>query len=146
MRRIHWCAILALAGLAGCAKTPPAIVAVQGVVHLDGAPVNKAEVRFFPGEDFGSEYVAKGITDEAGRFTLMCKGEPGACVGDNHVLVVEADLPAHLRSERAQAKLAAYLQSLGGRPLPPRYGNLVDSPLHVNVQEGRKEYVLDLTR
>ncbi len=146
MPRMSCWAIAALALLAGCARTPPPIVEAQGVVLLDGVPLKKAEVRFFPADDFGPEYIAKGITDEAGRFTLTCKGEPGACAGENQVIVVESPIPNRLRSDRAQAELAKYLQSLGGRPLPQRYANLVESPLKVDVQEGRKEHVLNLTR
>jgi hypothetical protein len=144
MLRICCGAVAALAFMSGCAKTPPPIVPVQGVVRLDGVPLKKVEVRFFPSDDFGAEYVAKGVTDDVGRFTLMCKGETGACAGENHVVVMEV-IPADLRGERAQAKLAAYLDSLGGRPLPRQYANLVNSPLYVDVHEGRKEYVLDLT-
>jgi hypothetical protein len=145
MLRISCFAIAVLAFMSGCAKPPPPIVPVHGVVRLNGVPLNKAEVLFMPVEDFGAEYVAKGVTDQAGHFTLLCKGEEGACAGDNRVLVKESEIPRELHTERAQAKLAAYLESLGGRPLPPRYANLVDSPLHVDVQEGRKEYILELT-
>jgi hypothetical protein len=138
---------VAAALLAGCGKAPPPpIVEAQGVVRLDGKPLNRAEVRFIPLIDYGPEYVAVGVTDEAGRFKLTCKGRPGACAGENRVLVMESEVPARLKGEGAQAELARYFQSLGGRPLPPKYANLVESPLTANVTAEPKEYTFELTR
>ena len=56
--------------LAGCKAPPPPIVKAEGVVLLDGKPLNNVEVRFFPMIDYGPEYTAKGITDKQGRFQL----------------------------------------------------------------------------
>jgi hypothetical protein len=150
MARSAWLALasaLPAILLAGCGKTPPpAIVAAEGVIRLDGKPLNKAEVRFIPLIGYGPEYVAVGVTDETGRFQLTCKGQPGACACENRVLVMEAELPARLKGEDAQGELAKYLQSLGGRPLPDKYANLVSSPLTANVKAEQKEYAFDLTR
>jgi hypothetical protein len=133
--------------LAGCGKAPPPpIVEAEGVVRLDGKPLNKAEIRFIPLIDYGPEYVAVGVTDEAGRFQLTCKGQPGACACENRVLVMEAELPPRLKGEDAQAELAKYLRSLGGRPLPDQYTNLTSSPLSATVKAGQKEYTFELTR
>ena len=141
-------AAAALATLAaGCAKAPrPVLVEAEGTVRLDGKPLNRAEVRFIPLIDFGPEYVATGVTDEAGRFKLTCKGQPGACAGENRVLVLEAEVPARLLGEDAQVELAKYFRSLGGRPIPPRYGNLAESPLKANVKADQKEHQFNLTR
>src|SRR5438552_2069925 len=102
--------------LAGCGKAPPPpIVEVEGVVRLAGKPLNRAEVRFIPLIDHGPEYIAVGVTDEAGRFKLTCKGQLGACACENRVLIAEAELPANVKSEHGQLELARYLQSMGRR-------------------------------
>jgi len=133
--------------LSGCGKAPPPpIVEAGGVVRLDGKPLRRAEVRFVPLIDHGAEYVATAVTDDAGRFRLTCKGQPGACAGENRVVVMEAELPARLKGEEAQAELARYLRALGGRPLPQRYANLAESPLTANVTAEQKEYNMDLKR
>jgi hypothetical protein len=134
--------------LAGCGgkAPPPPIVIVEGVVRLDGKPLNKAQVRFIPLIDHGPEYVASGVTDESGRFKLTCKGQPGACACQNRVLVTEADIPPHLQGEAAQLELARYFQALGGRPIPLKYGDLTQSPLAIDVKPEQKDYALDLTR
>jgi hypothetical protein len=139
--------VVVAALVVGCGKAPPPqIVEVEGVVRLDGKPLKRAEVRFIPAADRGPEYLGVGVTDDAGRFRLTCNGRPGACVGENRVLVMESELPAALKSEDAQAELARYFQKLGGRPLPQRYANLAESPLTVSVTAGQKDYSFDLNR
>jgi hypothetical protein len=137
---------LVVAGCANEKQPPPPIVPVQGVVTLDGKPLNKVTVRFVPMIEYGAEYTARGVTDAAGRFTLTCKGQPGACAGENRVLILESEIPPRLRGENAQAELVKYLQGLGGRPLPPRYTNLADNPLSANVKSEQKEYSFELQR
>jgi hypothetical protein len=138
-------ALLTLA--VGCGKAPqPVLVEAEGVVRLDGKPLKNVEVRFIPPDSWGPEYVASGVTDGAGRFKLTCKGQPGACAGENRVLVLEAEIPERLLGENAQVELAKYFLSLGGRPIPPRYGNLAQSPLKATVKADQKEYPFALTR
>ena len=113
---------------------------------MDGVPLKKVEVRFVPVEDVGGGYIAKGTTDEAGRFTLTCKGEPGACVGQNHVLISEAEFPAP-PPRRASSARAGGVSQFAWRPAAAaRLRNLVESPLKVDVQAANKDYVLDLVR
>jgi hypothetical protein len=145
VRYTRW-AIVAVFFLPGCADPPPPIVEARGVVRLDGVPLKKVEVRFIPMIDNGMEFIAKGITDDAGRFTLTCKGQSGACACGNQVVIRESEIPARLRSETKQVELHDYLKSLGGRPLPQKYSSLVDNPLIVNVTAGQKEYLFDLKR
>jgi hypothetical protein len=130
----------------GCGKAPPAVVPAAGVIRLDGRPLKKVVVRFIPKTDHGTEYIAVGVTDEAGRYTLTCNGKPGACVGENHVLVTEAELPDLPKDERGHPLAANYFKSLGGRPLPGKYAKLIESPLTADVRAGRTDYDFDLTR
>jgi hypothetical protein len=147
MIRSSLAAVAIVTLLAGCGRTPPpaTIVEAEGVVRLDGRPLNKAQIRFVPLIDHGPLFVATGETDEAGRFKLTCNGQPGACAGENRVLVAEADIPRRFQGEGAQLELARYFQSLGGRPIPARYGDLTQSPLIVTVKAEQRDYPLDLT-
>lgn len=145
MRFTRW-AISAALLLSGCAEPPPPIVEAQGLVRLDGVPLKKVEVRFIPMIDNGMDLIAKGVTDDSGRFTLTCKGQSGACACGTQVVIMESEFPARLKSETMQVELAEYLKSLGNRPLPRKYSNLVESPLIVNVTPGQKEYQFNLTR
>jgi hypothetical protein len=139
---------VAVALACGCATKPaPEIVEAEGVVLLNGKPLAKAEVCFVP-KDQGSEYIAKGVTDDKGRFTLTCNGVAGACAGENYVTVKEGEIPAKLLGEstEAQAQLRMYQNGLGNRPIPGKYGNVAESPLRATVAAGQKEYQFQLKR
>src|SRR5260370_20898566 len=119
MRKAALLVILA-AVCVGCGKpSPPKIVEVNGIIRMDGRPLKGVEVRFIPkSDDFGPEYTAAGVTDEAGRFQLHCKDQPGALACANQVLLLEAPLPGNLRGQNSQPDRARYYRSLGGRPIP----------------------------
>jgi hypothetical protein len=142
-----WMLTVASAGLAaliaGCKEPPPPIVAVEGIVLLDGKPLKNAQVRFIPQIEHGPEFIATAVTDGGGRFKLMCNGQHGACAGENYVVIDDGPIPAKLLNEDAQLELQAYLRSLGGRP-PLKYGNLADTPLTALVSEEQKVFVFDL--
>lgn len=118
----------------------------QGIVLLDGAPLPKANLRFIPQTKVGSEFIATGVTDEFGKYNLQCNGQPGACAGENIVVVAEGDIPTELQSENTQRELAAYMRNLKNRPIPPIYNSPVTTPLHISVIEGKSEYKIDMKR
>jgi hypothetical protein len=132
---------------AGCAQAPPAVFKVTGVVRLGGKPLNRARVVFIP-QIAGRRYIASGQTDEAGRYQLVCNGQPGACAGENRVLILESSDPPELRGEslQVQAKLVKYRESLGNRPIPGKYGTAVRSPLRATVTAEQTEYDFELSR
>ena len=136
--------LLTMAGCGG--ESPSPIVPAQGTVILNNAPLPNAQVRFIPQIDFGAQYIATAVTDEQGKFALQCNDQPGACEGENIVIVTEADIPAKLQGENAQRELAAYLRALKNRPIPRNYTTPVNSPLRVTVSEGQAEYNLELKR
>lgn len=138
--------VLALGG--GCSKAapPPQIVPAKGVVLLNGSPLTNAQVRFIPSIGFGVDYIATGVTDDAGRYELTCHGQPGACAAENTVTVSEADIPSHLQGEDSQAELAAYLRTLTNRPIPKLYTTPVQTTLKVTVTAGQEEYTLEMKR
>jgi hypothetical protein len=135
----------------GCARTPPPVTEVEGVVLLDGKPLPQALVEFVPQlAHFGAEMNSSGLTDDRGRFTLTCayKSQAGAVVGKHHVLVSEAPTPAEFRrpDEQTQARLAQHLAKLKNRPIPPAYGTLGRTPLRIEVKADQKSYELRLKR
>ncbi len=150
IRRLLPTAALAAVALAiaGCSKSPPPIVPVEGRVTINGKPVPKAEVRFYPMIGFGGEYIAVGETDEDGRFKLVCPAGAGACACECRVTVTDAPLPEEFRgmSGDAQTKAAKYMNSMKNRPIPTQYANLAQSPLKIDVAADRKDYDLALTR
>jgi hypothetical protein len=140
-RCIRATALLAVALLAGCSARPPEIVETEGFVLLEGVPLPKAKVRFFPQFDNASEYIAQGVTDEHGHFTLTCHGQPGACATENIVTVTEDDIPERLTPESARAELQVYLKGLKNRPIPATYANTSETPITVTVTAGQKHMI-----
>jgi hypothetical protein len=134
-----------LAVLVGCGSSPPPIVPVECVVKLNGTPLPKAKVIFYPQFENSSEYIAQGMTDDNGRVTPTCKGQPGACATENIVAVVE-DIPERLTPEGARAELQAYMKSLPNRPIPSHYRNMSESALKVAFSPDKKEYTIELKR
>src|SRR5262249_16316071 len=143
--------LLALLALGGCAKSPPPVTEVEGVVMLDGNPLPNARVEFVPQlSDFGAEMNSSGITDEQGKFRLICnhQQQTGAVVGKHRVLVTDRPLPRELRGqdERSQRGAGEFLAKLKNRPIPASYGNVSQTPLEVEVKADQKSYTLNLTR
>lgn len=83
--RACWLCLAAACLVAGgCGDGRPSRVPVSGVVLLDGRPLPKAAVRFYPPEGRSSQ----GRTDASGRFVLTCyEPDDGALVGTHQVVV-----------------------------------------------------------
>jgi len=139
-------ALLAVA-LTSCTSKPPAIVPVEGVVLLDGAPLPKVRVLFFPQAKFegASEYVAQGVTDDEGRFKLVCRGKDGACAGESIVTVMD-DVPDELSASSAREKYYEYMKGLKNRPVPDQFRTAATSPARVTVTADQKEYKIEFRR
>ena len=78
----------------GCGQSGPSVEHVQGVVTLDGAPLEGATVFFSPKGPEGKG--ASGMTQSDGSFTLNMQGaKPGAgtAVGDYSVTVSKIEMP-----------------------------------------------------
>lgn len=136
---------------AGCAKVPPPVTVVEGVVLLNDQPLPMAQVEFVPDlKDFGAELNSTAVTDEKGRFSLTCnlKSQPGAVVAKHWVLVTDPAIPENLRGQDAktQAKLAEYQRKLTNRPIPPQYATVGKTPINVEVTANQKEYMIKLSR
>jgi hypothetical protein len=140
-------AALAAVALAGCSAKPPAIVPVEAVVRLNGAPLPKIKLLFYPQAQFNgaADYIAQGVTDDRGRVKLTCHGQDGACVGENLVAVID-EIPDELTATSAREQYYAYMKSLKNRPVPDQFRSAATSPVRVTVTAGQSEYKVDLKR
>ncbi len=125
----------------------------MGVVTLEGKPLRHASVRFIPlTKGLDGNYVAKGLTDDEGRYTLTTAGKgdngSGACACECKVLVKEGPLPDELveLGQRGFRQIAAYRKSLGNRPIPRRYSTIGKTPLTLTVTPDQTDYPLELSR
>jgi hypothetical protein len=144
-----------LCGGAGCGATKKP-VKVQGIVTLDGRPVDGATVSFMPLEEGGRN--ATGLTGSDGVFNLTTDNTGDGAVPGSYKVVISKTPP--IEETRAvsvsdpksmQKAYGAFLkqqQKQTGPPkssslLPAVYGDADKTPLRQKVPaEGRAEFAL----
>jgi hypothetical protein len=145
--------LLFLSGLTtGCSDATPPVVPANGIVNLRGRPLANAEVRFVPmAPGLDGNFVASGVTDQDGGFTLSLQGKngQGCCACRCKVLVGEAPLPKEVRDayiSNDQKVINRFQKSLKNRPIPKRYSALKSTPLSFAVSKERSQYNIELQR
>lgn len=121
----------------GCGPAGPVLAPVEGVVLLEGEPLEGAVVLFQPE---GGGKPSTGLTDAAGTFTLTTL-EPGdgAYVGMNSVAVTKS-LPSTSSANVEEGEISDV--ELGS---PPRYASPALSGITINVEKGMAPVTLELT-
>ena len=139
----------------GCGQSGPAVENVQGIVTLDGTPLEGATVFFSPKGTSGIS--AAGLTQSDGSFTLNAKGaQPGAgtAVGDYSVTVSKVEMPEmpniteddprygtpehdRLNQEASTAKPKVIV--------PEKYNNSETSPFTAKVESGSNTFTFDVS-
>lgn len=106
LRRRAWLAAMTPVALvfAGCGSS---LVKTEGVVKLDGQPVEGATVTFM--SDDGKQ-VSVGVTDATGKFELHTGDKPGAAPGAYKVTVLKA--PKVAGAETMTPGSEEYLKSM----------------------------------
>ena len=121
---------MGVVGLVGCGQKEN-LVSVSGTVLLDGKPLEAATVTFHPvkGGPVGS-----GVTDSAGRFTVMTGTSKGLKPGEYIVTVQKiGEIPKGdpLAPEKPPPMLT-----------PPKYANVKTSPLKYTAPGGPANFEL----
>lgn len=141
--------------LAGCAQEGPDVSYVEGVVTLDGSPVEGVTVGFSPVAPGGM--AAVGTTDANGVFKLTSTGggaaEGGAMPGEYNVTFMKSAIEV-LSAEEAQAMQNDPNYGQGGSELsapptakavvPTAYNSPATSGVKATVKEGKNEFKFDL--
>jgi hypothetical protein len=121
------CLALLLPGCSGGIDLAPA----EGIVTLNGEPIEGAAVMFIP--DAGGP-AATGVTNAQGQFALHTTNEPGALVGPHRVTVIKNEMSG----------LVDGLPGPGGVKTtwttPQRYSRPETSGLVAEVKKGRNTF------
>lgn len=134
--------------VSGCGEAEPEFTtAVTGKITKNGTPVNKVEVRFVPLNEGTVKYVASGVSDDDGNFTISIPGRDDqvCCIGPCKVTIREAPLPGDIRGNlekqdgRGGGAFMKYQNSLKNRPIPRDYERLTSTPLKFDVTEDKSE-------
>lgn len=132
-------AVVICCQLSACSNSPqgPKLVAVKGKVLYKGAPLANASVSFQPEKG----PAAVGRTNEAGEFTLITTGKPGAVEGTYKISVkaveggtsvedVSFDSPEYDKIMRGELPKEKWL-------IPEKFGNTFTSGLTETVTAGK---------
>lgn len=154
-----WLLCSCLAGTLGCqGESSLPTEYVEGVVTLDGTPVEGATVAFQPVTD-GQGMSASGYTDANGVYKLTAiggteEGKPavdaGTLPGEYYVMVMKAEAETGISQEEAEESGEKYSAPTGGKNpkmtyhVPKIYQNPRKSGLKVTVKEGDNEIPLEL--
>ncbi len=137
----------------GCGGGPnPEILPVSGVVTIGGKPLPSAEVRFVPmAEGLDGNFIASGITDKKGEFSLRLQGkeEVGCVACLCKVTIDDQPMPDKVRSAYGsgnQALVKRYEDSLKNRPIPTEYKLLRNTPLSYEVSAEQAEFNIEIER
>jgi len=161
MKPLSFCAgTFLLFAVAGCGPTP---VKVNGVLKMDGQPVEGATVTFMS-EDGTKSY--SGQTDSSGNFELVGPQKPGALPGEYKVLVMKSKAGPEMSPESGDYKkmMEKMTKETGGSKiqtgpaygdskkasggikteLPPIYANVKTTPLTQKVPPDTQPVVIDI--
>ena len=135
--------------LAGCGTPGPELQPVKGRVLKGGEPLKGVSVTFSPVNPGPS---SGGITDDEGKFVLLCQsGRAGAVVG-KHKVVLTAATAANAGPVGMEAMMAARKASEGGgkrgelaksKEAPsfsPEYGDAQKTSLSYEVKAGANDF------
>jgi hypothetical protein len=124
------------------------VLPVQGVVTLNGQPVEKANVLFMPAA--GQPQAATGITDAAGKFSLTTfigpKEFAGALPGEYKIVVTKSNTTGAVADSSGLSidGMAANIQVEW--IVPEKYSKPDDSGLTANVQPSMAPVTLALVK
>jgi hypothetical protein len=133
-------------------------VAINGVVTLDGKPVEGASVSFLIVGEEKEGRPATGVTDATGTFHLSTMGKDDGALPGNYKVVIakwvplkpDVKIPDFPKTPEGKAARDEFLYRLYGdgprqkNSLPARYGDSNNTPLSCSV-DGAKTVNFELT-
>lgn len=125
---------------AGCGKGPPPMVEVEGTVQLDGKPLEKVRVEFWPVKD-GTQ--SAGLTNEQGKFVLIALdgATKGTSVGKHKVVLRDLSIVEDQFYGRAGADIDL---TAGKKPrIAHKYSNVTLTPLEFDITDAKRDLVID---
>jgi hypothetical protein len=136
-------ALLSLAALCGCNRGAkgPATVEVSGIVTMDGAPIEGANVIFYPSGGEESRLASQATTDREGRYRLQThlgggKFKSGIVAGQYVVAINKLDTES-IKTTYAPPK----------NLLPKKYADAKTSELKADVVAGKaNEFPFELKK
>ena len=146
--------VIALCSL-GCGQSGLPVEYVEGVVTLDGAPLEGATVIFSPKASEGM--VAAGRTQTDGSFTLNAQGAKpgtGTTAGDYNVTISKVEMPEFVEISTDDPRYGTPEQERlqqeadNAKPIvivPEKYNQIETSPFTAKVESGSNTFTFDVS-
>lgn len=143
MRISLFTAVIAVTTLVvmGCGPTAPQVVEVTGTVTLDGKPLDRIQVEFWPEVSGPTSY---GLTDDQGRFTLASQdgAKKGAVVGKHKVILQDTSIIVDRRMGREVENVDV---TQGKKPrILEEYANPISSTLSAEISPDKRNVDFDV--
>lgn len=144
MSKSWWAGVLVMgaAGLNGCAEPGPQYYPVEGVVTMNGEPVDQLRIEFWPTGAEGGK--SAGNTDAQGRFVLKPwdgQGE-GAVQGKHKIVVRDNSMMKVPFAGRANENVDV---TQGAKPrIHGKYSNFSTTPLEVEITGPKRDLTLEI--
>lgn len=122
--------LLTCCWMVGCGRKGPTVAPVEGIVTLDGKPVDAAGVLFSP---LAGGPSASGTTDAAGHFRLTTGNLNGATLGKHSVVITKSESVGVSAEDGDVSGMLSPNWKLVNH-LPSRYASAEMSGLSVEVQ------------
>lgn len=159
-RAMYRLALLFPLFLIGCATKEKEMAEVEGVLTVNGKPIQHVKVEFFPEQDEKgrSDMHSSAYVDENGRFKLVGNNHKAGALIGKHIVILSDLLykPEVAEAAKQRKKLPEPMDGI--EPLPnaknslvllkprfsPEYSNPLRTPLNVEIHEGKNELTLDV--
>ncbi len=127
----------------------PDLQTVTGKVTKGGKPLTGVTVTFSP---VGPGPSSGGITNDEGKFVLLCQsGKAGAVVGKHKAVLMMSEAPssapvgmeammAARKASESKGSRGAPAKSTAVASFPPEYANPQDTPLAYEVKAGANDF------
>ena len=141
MARCFFAVWLCSCMLTGCGKAGPEIVEVEGTLTLDGKPLDKVIVEFWPDSD-GPK--SSGMTDAQGKFVLKTADgtRAGAVVSKHKVVLYDESIVKHAFLGRAGEDVD---MTDGQKPrFLELYTSPTQTPLNIDITAEKKDVKLEV--
>ena len=139
----------------GCGQSESSVEYVEGVITLDGNPLEGATVFFSPQGTDGTG--ASGLTQSDGSFTLNSQGaKPGAgtAIGNYSVMVSKVEMPEFPNIDEDDPRYGTpehdrlNQEASTAKPkviVPEKYNNSETSPFTAKVESGSNTFTFDIS-
>lgn len=147
LRPLLFGSVLVAMTFGGCGRSAPENLPATIVVKSSsGEPMNMVKVKFIPQtEGLDGNYIATGITDDAGSCMPTIPGNPniaGVPAGKHKVIISEAPVSNEARTAQDrndQALANKEMKSRKYRPIPRKYSRILSTPIEVDINEDNLE-------